>query len=135
MAMLFQVNDNKGMVNCIFNFVANALLQIATAFGITYNQINIICYYFLIPLSWAIMIDFYVKKTITSLVVIGMWIIIVICKWRGFSDWCDWLFESSVNFLLSFNRMGSFYNLTSVIICVVVPLVIYGILVYLLITK
>lgn len=135
MAILFQVNDNKGRVNRIFDFVANALMQMATALGITYNQINIICYYFLIPLSWAIMIDFYIKKPITSLVVIGVWIIIVACKWRNFSEWCDWLFECSVNFLLSFNRMGSFYNLTSVIICVVVPLVIYGILVYLLITK
>lgn len=135
MAMLFQVNDNKGMVNCIFNFVANALLRIATAFGITYNQINIICYYFLIPLSWAIMIDFYVKKTITSLVVIGMWIIIVICKWRGFSEWCDWLFEQSVKFLRFFDRLGGYYNMTSVIFCVFLPLCIYGLLAYLLITQ
>ena len=121
------------MVNCIFNFVAIALLRIATAFGITYNQINIICYYFLIPLSWAIMIDFYVKKTITSLVVIGMWIIIVICKWRCFSAWCDWLFEQSVRFLRYFDRLGSNYNMTSVIICVILPLCIYGLLAYLLI--
>lgn len=135
MAILFQVNDNKGRVNRIFDFVANALMQMATALGITYNQINIICYYFLIPLSWAIMIDFYIKKPITSLVVIGVWIIIVACKWRNFSEWCDWLFEKSVKFLLYFDQWGSNYNMTSVIICVILPLCIYGLLAYLLIAK
>ena len=135
MAILFQVRDNTGCVNRIFDFVANALLQIAKAFGITYNQINIICYYFLIPLSWAVIIDFYIKKPIISLTVIGVWIIIVICKWRCFSEWCDWLFEQSVKFLRFFDRIGSYYNMTSVIICVFLPLCIYGLLAYLLITQ
>lgn len=135
MAILFQVNDNKGRVNRIFYFVANMLMQIATALGITYNQINIICYYFLIPLSWSIMIDFYIHKPIASLVVIGVRIIIVICKWRDFSEWCDGLFEKSVIFLRYFDRCGSNYNITSVIICVILPLCIYGLLAYLLITQ
>lgn len=133
MAILFQVGDNKGCVNRIFDFVANALMQMATALGITYNQINIICYYFLIPLSWAVMIDFYIEKPIISLTVIGVWIIIVICKWRCFSEWCDWLFEQSVRFLRYFDRLGSNYNMTSIIICVILPLCIYGLLAYLLI--
>ena len=133
--MLFQDNDNKGSVNRIFYFVANVLKQIATALGITYNQINIICYYFLIPLSWAIMIDFYIYEPIASVVVIGAWIIIVACKWRKFSEWCDWLFEKSVRFLLYFDRLGSNYNMSSVIICVILPLLIYGLLAYLLMAK
>ena len=134
--MLFLVEKTKrSLINRLFDFVADALTQAAIVLGVTYNQINIILYYLVIPLSWAVMIDIYIRKPIASLLVLGAWVIVAVCKWRNFREWCDWLFESSVNFLLSFNRMGSFYNLTSVIICVVVPLVIYGILGYLLITK
>lgn len=136
MAMLFQVNDNRGaVINRIFDLVANALRRGASALGITYNQINIIFYYLIVPLSWAVMIDFYISKPLISLVVIGMWIIVLIRKWRNFSEWCDWLFDKSVKFLLYFNRLGGYYNLTSVIICVIVPLLVYGLLAYLLMTK
>lgn len=136
MAMLFQVNDNRGaVINRIFDLVANALRRGASALGITYNQINIIFYYLIVPLSWAVMIDFYISKPLISLVVIGMWIIVLIRKWRNFSEWCDWLFGKSVKFLLYFNRLGGYYNLTSVIIYVIVPLLVYGLLAYLLMTK
>lgn len=134
--MLFLVEKTKrSLINRLFDFVADALTQAAIVLGVTYNQINIILYYLVIPLSWAVMIDIYIRKPIASLVVVAIWCGIFILKGRNFREWCDWLFECSVNFLLSFNRIGSFYNLTSVIICGVVPLVIYGILVYLLITK
>lgn len=134
--MLFQVNDNRAsVINRIFDFVAEALTYGASVFGITYNEINILFYYLFIPLSWAVMLDFYIRKPIASLVVVGVWGVIILCKWRNFSDWCDWLFQQSVDFLMYFNRLGSFYYLTSVIICVLVPLVIYGVLIYLLIAK
>ena len=134
--MLFQVKENKrSLINRLFDFVADALTQTAIVLGMNYNQINIILYYLVIPLSWAVMIDIYISKPIASLVVVAIWCGISILKGWNFREWCDWLFKCSVNFLLSFNRLGSYYNLTSVIICVVVPLIIYGILVYLLTTK
>ena len=123
----------KYVINHIFDLVANALKRIASAFGLTYNQINIIVYYFVIPLSWAVMLDLYLHKPVTSLVVVAVWMFILLYKWRCFSEWCDWLFDWSVQFLLYFNRWGGYYYLTSVIICVVVPLLIYGVLAYLLI--
>ena len=123
----------KYVINHIFDLVANALKRIASAFGLTYNQINIIVYYFVIPLSWAVMLDLYLHKPVASLVVVAVWMFILLYKWRCFSEWCDWLFDRSVQFLLYFNRWGGYYYLTSVIICVVVPLLIYGVLVYLLI--
>ena len=123
----------KYVINHIFDLVDNALKRIASAFGLTYNQINIIVYYFVIPLSWAVMLDLYLHKPVTSLVVVAVWMFILLYKWRCFSEWCDWLFDRSVQFLLYFNRWGGYYYLTSVIICVVVPLLIYGVLVYLLI--
>lgn len=134
--MLFHVEETKqSLINRLFDFVADTLSQAAIVLGVTYNQINIILYYLVIPLSWAVMIDFYIHKPIASLVVIGVWSIIVICKWSDFSEWCDGLFEKSVRFLRYFDRCGSNYNITSVIICVILPLFIYGLLAYLLITQ
>ena len=131
--MLFQVDDNKrSIINQIFDFVANALNRTASAFGMTYNQINILVYYLVIPLSWAVMLDLYLHKPVTSLVVVAVWMFILLYKWRCFSEWCDWLFDKSVQFLLYFNRWGGYYNQTSVIICMVIPLLIYGTLAYLL---
>ena len=133
MSILFQPGyKNKSAINRIFDLVANVLNQTASALGMTYNQINIVVYYLVIPLSWAVMLDMYIHMPIASLVVGEVWMFILLYKWRSFSEWCDWLFDKSVQFLLYFNRWGGYYNLTSVIICVVIPLLIYGILVYLL---
>ena len=133
MSILFQPGyKNKSAINRIFDLVANVLNQTASALGMTYNQINIVVYYLVIPLSWAVMLDLYIHMPIASLVVGAVWMFILLYKWRSFSEWCDWLFDKSVQFLLYFYRWGGYYNLTSVIICVVIPLLIYGMLVYLL---
>ena len=47
------------IVSNIFRKVANVLLRGASALDITYNEIIIIVYYLLIPISWTIMLDFY----------------------------------------------------------------------------
>ena len=54
------------MIQTIFNAVAISLLKIAKKLNITYNQINIIVYYLLIPLSWTILIDIWIGLPITS---------------------------------------------------------------------
>ena len=42
----------------IFGFVAGIEHVIAKLTGLTYNQVNIIVYYLLIPLSWTVMLDY-----------------------------------------------------------------------------
>ena len=42
----------------IFAIVAGVEHIIAKVTGMTYNEVNIIVYYLLIPLSWAVMIDY-----------------------------------------------------------------------------
>lgn len=42
----------------IFVIVAGAEHLIARMTGTTYNEVNIIIYYLVIPLSWAIMLDY-----------------------------------------------------------------------------
>ena len=46
-------------ISFIFRKVADALYDGASAIGITYNEINIIVYFLLIPLTWTIMFDYW----------------------------------------------------------------------------
>ncbi len=49
------------MMKIIFTIVMSALKAIASLTHTTYNEVNIIVYYLIIPLSWAIMIDIIIK--------------------------------------------------------------------------
>lgn len=119
------------MMNSIFKIVANLLSAIGRITGLTYNEINIIVYYFLIPLSWLILLDiifgFHFLKIAFIIYCLGF---IVGC--RNFKTYSDWLFDKSATFLNYFNKYGSNYIKSSVLICVLLPLVIYIILLFLI---
>lgn len=117
----------------IFDFVAQFLLRVAEATGSTYNEVNIIVYYLLIPLSWTVMFDFWLGLPVTTCALALIWAGIFITTRHTFRSWCDRAFKASVDFLNLFNRWGSNYVLSSVIICVVVPIAIYAALILLLI--
>ena len=119
----------------IFRKVAEVLYKGAFAMGITYNEINIIVYYLLIPFTWTILFDCWLGTPITTYALVFIWIGIKIGTWRRFRAWSDWAFMRSVDFLNYFNRWGGNYVLNSVIVCVVVPILIYIGLVLLLIIK
>jgi len=113
----------------IFSRVENALSVLAQNLNLTYNQINIIVYYMLIPFSWLVMLDMinnsYYFTLGFLLVILGFFV-----GCRNFRDYSDWLFTKSV-FLDSFNKYGSNYTLSSVVICVFIPIIIYSVLIYL----
>ena len=123
------------VVSSTFRKVAAALLYWASVFGITYNEINIIVYYLLIPLTWTVMFDYWLGCPITTYALIFIWFGIKIGTWGRFREWSDWAFMRSVDFLNFFNRWGGNYVLNSVIVCVVVPILVYIGLVLLLIMK
>ena len=123
------------MVSSTFRKVVAALLYWASVFGITYNEINIIVYYLLIPLTWTVMFDYWLGCPITTYALIFIWFGIKIGTWGRFREWSDWAFMRSVDFLNFFNRWGGNYVLNSVIICVVVPILVYIGLVFILIMK
>ena len=119
------------MNNFIFKLVANGLAFIGRKIGLTYNEINIIVYYFIIPFSWLCLLDMlfsfnYLKLTFV-IFTLGF---IVGC--RNFKTYSDWLFNKSVSFLNYFNKYGSNYVVSSVWICVSLPIVIYLILIFLI---
>ena len=117
----------------VFGAVALTLKVMAKALHMTYNEINIIVYYLIIPLSWCAMIDYIIGLPITTMIWILLWIYIIWSKRKFFKDWCDAAFKLSVDFLLKFKRIGWNYWKASVIICVVVPLIIYAVLIILMV--
>lgn len=121
------------MIEKIFKIVAINLLKIAERLNMTYNEVNIIVYYLLIPFSWTIMLDCWMGLPITTAMLLLIWVGIFIATRGAFQGWCDRAFYRSVDFLNYFNRWGGNYVLNSVIICVLIPLLIYVGLILLLI--
>ena len=119
----------------IFGMVAASLNILAKLIGMTYNEINIIVYYLIIPLSWCIMLDYIMGLPITTPIWILLWIYIFWSKRKFFRKWCDVAFQLSVDFLLKFQRIGWNYWVASVIIGVVVPIIIYAVLILLMVNS
>ena len=120
-------------VQRIFDVTAKILLWVADKIGLTYNEVNILVYYLLIPLSWTVMFDCWPKRPYTTGALALVWMGIFIATRHTFREWCDWAYQDSIDFLNWFSRWGWNYVLSSVIICVVVPLVVYVLLIWLLI--
>ena len=123
------------MITLTFRLVATVLYNIATLLGMTYNEVNILAYYLLIPLTWTVMLDKYIGLPLTTGALLYIWIGIRIGTWGYFREWCNWAFMRSVDFLNYFNHWGGNYVLNSVIICVVIPVLVYAGLALMLIMK
>ena len=119
----------------VFGIVAASLRLMAKALHMTYNEINIIVYYLIIPLSWCIMLDYIMGLPITTPIWILLWVYIFWSKRKFFRKWCDVAFQLSVDFLLKFQRIGWNYWVASVIIGVVVPIIIYAALILLMVNS
>lgn len=114
----------------IFAVVAGVEHVIAKLTGSTYNEVNIIVYYLLIPLSWTVMIDYLTKLPFLSPMFVLAWIVFLLKDPMKFRDRSDWAFMKSVDFLLWFKKIGWNYIVSSVIICVVIPILVYIELIY-----
>ena len=110
----------------VFQLVENLLLRIAFITGLSYNEINIIVYYIVIPFTWVALIDKILKIHYLK-IIFGIGVIITIISIKDFSKFCDWLFLKSVVFLKFF---GDYVN-SSVVICVFLVVFIYLLLIYL----
>ena len=114
----------------IFAVVAGVEHIIAKLTGSTYNEVNIIVYYLLIPLSWTVLIDYLTKLPFLSPMFVLAWIVFLWKDPMKFRDRSDWAFMKSVDFLLWFKRIGWNYVVSSVIICVIIPILVYVELIY-----
>ena len=111
----------------IFIIVRDTLSILSRVFHLSYNAINIIVYYIIIPMIYLIIIDLIIGGyyfTISYLfILLGAAIII-----KDYNVFFDWLFEKSALFLYSFSVIRWNYYVASVIICVFVPLIVLIIL-------
>ena len=117
------------MIKKIFDKVVDVLMLLADKFHTTYNAVNIVVYYCLIPLFWAVLLDYKLGTFAFSLAVLSFWAGIFIFD-RHFVKDCDYWFEKSVAFLEWFKKIGWNYKLSSVIICVVLPIILTVILLF-----
>jgi hypothetical protein len=124
-------NPVSNMVKTIFQIVANSLYCAANKTGRTYNQINVIFYYFFIPFTWLLLLDLLLNFHYLK-ISFGIFLLGFSFGCRDFKAYSDWLFDRSVSFLLYFNKYGSNYVASSVWICVSLPLLIYALLFFML---
>jgi len=119
------------MVNKIFEFVVFILKRIGEITGLTYNEVNIIIYFIIIPFSWLCMLDIIFDVHFFK---IGFFIFLIgfLIGCRDFKTYSNWLYSKSVNFLLSFKKFNVDYFKASVWICVSLPLLIYILLIVLI---
>jgi len=114
----------------LFFIVYGQLQFLAYATGISYKEANILIYYVLIPYSYLVLIDkifdlYYLK------IAFAVFLIITLPLLGNLHSYCNWLFDKSVVFLLSFEKINLPYTEASVFICVFGVLLIYGLLLWL----
>ena len=106
----------------LFVLTRDFLLEIASYTGLSYNEVNVLVWYVLIPFTWAILFDLIFGKHFAKIIVGGVGLIaIAVVQITGSADL---IFEQSAKFLLASNVGGSYVN-ASVVICLFVPIIIY----------
>ena len=113
----------------VFEIVASSLQLISFLTGLTYQEINIIVYYIVIPFVYLTLVDKICKRHWFK-IIFAVGVCIFFLSIRDFRVFSERLFEQSVIFLESFSKIGWDYIAASVIICVIVPGILFGVLFY-----
>lgn len=108
----------------VFSIVALTLDWIAAVTGFTYNEINIIAYYILLPFVYVALIDRILRTHVGKIVYVLGWVTALVLI-RDFRTFSDALFQGSVDFLLAFSGAGLDYVAASVLICVILPGIVF----------
>ena len=108
------------LVTVPFVLTARGLLLIGKACHLSYNAVNIIVWYMLLPLLWAAILDYKLHQVLFAPTWLLLCIGCIIIQRKRFNKFCDTLFRLSQIFILSFGD----YCLWSVMICLLVPVII-----------
>lgn len=107
-------------VTAPFNLTVKVLLLIGRTFHLSYNAVNIIIWYMILPLFWMAILDHKLHRPL----LVPLWLLlcigVAVVQRKKFNLFCDQMFRLSQGFILAFGN----YRLWSVIICLLVPLVI-----------
>ena len=112
-------------MNAVFYVVMVGLEWLAARTGLTYVEINIIVYFMVLPFVFAAMLDGVLRRHWLKPAVVAGWALalFVIPDFNAFSER---LFAASVAFLMLFGRIGMDYTAASVVVCVVVPGLVFA---------
>ena len=116
-------------MNKIFIIVKDILIVLSSITGFSYQAINIIVYYYIIPFIFILFIDLIYKIhyfKISFILVLSILTLLI----NDFEKFSEWLFDYSKKFLYSFSFIGWNYVVASVIICVIIPIIVLSFLVY-----
>ena len=111
-------------MNSVFNMVYWLLKAVSGISGFSYNEVNIIAYYMILPFAYVVLADKILKThflKIGYVTAIGLALLMI----KDFTAFSDWLFDESVDFLLSFQAVGWNYIVSSVLVCVVFPAIVF----------
>ena len=112
------------MSDRVFQFVYSILMRIAELTGFYYNEVNIIAYYIVLPFAYIFLLERIMKTHVLKIFYVSG-ITATLLLTGDFSTSSDWLFRKSVEFLLSFEILGWNYVVSSVLICVVFPAIVF----------
>ena len=115
----------------VFDIVYAALAWFSNLTGLTYEEVNIIAYYVIIPFIYFHLID-RIFKTHYRKIGFLVFVLLTISIVDDFEVFSKKLFQLSVDFLLWFDIIGLNYIQASVIICVLIPLIILLALFYII---
>lgn len=104
----------------LFDLTVKVLLTIAEKFRLTYNEINVLVWYILLPLIWALILS--IKLHAPWMFIVAT--VLALILGRDFRKYSDKLFILSAKFLLLFKLVGMNYVVASVVICLAVPVLI-----------
>ena len=114
--------DNQNFFYYLFNLTAGSLFGLSAITGLSYQCWNIVIWFGLIPASWIYLVS---RKTTPWVNLLSVPIFVYMFALHTWNAW----FDKAVVLL---NLIGSFmhsdYKLTSVIVCVFLPLFIYTLL-------
>jgi hypothetical protein len=106
------------MTNQIFTATVRILEKIGKYTKCTYNQVNVVVWYFILPTIWLIDINKIAALVYTAFC-IGIYV-----GCNSFKTYCNNVFNKSVGFLLHFIRYRISYELSSIIFCLIIPAII-----------
>lgn len=122
------------LVTAIFILVAGALYLIAFLTGLTYVEVNVIIWYMIAPLVYAILLDVIFRtRWLRSLWILACSGILLFSP--DPHHLAEQVFDGSVRFLESFKRYGMNYYTASVIICVVLPILVLVVLIAIIVAR
>jgi hypothetical protein len=116
-------------MNAIFDLVYSLLVWVSRVSGLSYEEVNIIAYYFLVPLVFLALIDRIIRRNVCVCGFVAVWGVFLLLG-PSFAGFSDDLFEKSVRFLNALSVLGMNYTVASVVVCVLLPGLLFVVLLH-----